>query len=153
MPITTFLGPAFEGSGPDASFLLSLAAFVLPAALLSAVAPVIVRATLRDVEGSGSVVGRLSAVGTAGALTGTFLTGYVLLGLVPVRALPFGSCSTSSGVVVVTGDEPGSTSPLPPPWPAPTLDPPPPDAPLTDTARSRRPSRLGLAIAVAVVLL
>ena len=32
VPITTFLGPAFEGSGPDASFLLSLVAFVLPAA-------------------------------------------------------------------------------------------------------------------------
>jgi spermidine synthase len=60
------------------------------------VAPVIVRATLRDVEGSGSVVGRLSAVGTAGALTGTFLTGYVLLGLVPVRALIVGT-----GVVLI----------------------------------------------------
>ena len=56
----------------------------------------IVRATLRDVEGSGSVVGRLSAVGTAGALTGTFLTGYVLLGIVPVRAL-----IAATGVVLV----------------------------------------------------
>jgi spermidine synthase len=96
VPITTLLGPAFEGSGPDASFLLSLVAFVLPAALLSAVAPVIVRATIRNVEESGSVVGRLSAVGTAGALTGTFLTGYVLLGLVPVRALILGT-----GVVLI----------------------------------------------------
>jgi spermidine synthase/MFS family permease len=91
VPIAGLLGPAFAGSGPDASFVLSLVAFVLPAALLSAVAPVIVRATIRDVEGSGTVVGRLSAIGTAGALTGTFLTGYVLLGLAPVRALIAGT--------------------------------------------------------------
>ena len=99
VPITGLLGPALAGSGPDASFLLSLIAFVLPAALLSAVAPVIVRATLRDVEGSGTVVGRLSAVGTAGALTGTFLTGYVLLGLVPVRGL----IAATGGVLVLLG--------------------------------------------------
>ena len=87
----------------------SLVAFVLPAALLSAVAPVIVRATLRDVEGSGTVVGRLSAVGTAGALTGTFLTGYLLLGLVPVRALIVGT-----GVVLVLLG-PGRDGPAPAP--------------------------------------
>jgi SAM-dependent methyltransferase len=47
----------------------------------------IVRASLVDVATSGSVVGRLSAVGTVGAICGTFLTGFVLLGLVPTRPL------------------------------------------------------------------
>lgn len=87
VPLAGLLGPALAGSGPEASLLLAAVAFTLPAALLSAVAPVIVRATIRDIGSSGTVVGRLSAVGTAGALAGTFLTGYVLLGVVPVRPL------------------------------------------------------------------
>jgi spermidine synthase len=87
VPIVAVLGPALGGVGPQASLVLSMVAFVVPAAVLAAVAPMIVRATIRDVETSGSLVGRLSAVGTVGALVGTFLTGYVLLGLVPVRTL------------------------------------------------------------------
>jgi hypothetical protein len=63
------------------------------------------------------------------------------------------SRSKSAGAVVVTGDEPGSTPLLRPPWPAPTTDPRPPDAALTAAAPSRRPSRMGWAIAVAVVVL
>ena len=54
-------GPRRLGSG--ASLLLSLVAFVAPAAVLASVAPMIVRATIRDVETSGSLVGRLSARG------------------------------------------------------------------------------------------
>jgi SAM-dependent methyltransferase len=50
----------------------------------------LVRATLRDLATSGAIVGRLSAVGTVGAITGTFLTGFVLLGLFPTRALILG---------------------------------------------------------------
>ena len=69
---------------------LATVAFVAPAAILSAVAPMIVRATLTDLETSGSTVGRLSAIGTVGAITGTFLTGFVLLGLVPTRVLIVG---------------------------------------------------------------
>jgi MFS family permease len=91
VPLAGLLGPALAGSGPGASLFLATAAFTLPAILLAAVAPVIVRATLRDLGTSGSVVGRLSALGTAGALVGTFLTGYVLLGFVPVRALIAGT--------------------------------------------------------------
>ena len=63
----------------------------MPAAVLAAVAPMLVRATITDVASSGSLVGRLSAIGTAGALVGTFLTGYVLLGVVPVRTLIVGT--------------------------------------------------------------
>jgi spermidine synthase len=101
VPVAGLLGPALAGSGPDASLLLAAVAFALPAALLSAVAPVIVRAAIRDVGSSGTVVGRLSAVGTAGALTGTFLTGYVLLGLVPVRPLIAGTGLLLVGLGVV----------------------------------------------------
>ena len=59
----------------------------MPAAILSATAPMLVRGTLTDLATSGSIVGRLSAIGTVGAITGTFLTGFVLLGLFPTRVL------------------------------------------------------------------
>ena len=78
---------------------LAAVGFVLPAAILSAVGPMIVRATLTDVQTSGSIVGRLSAIGTVGAITGTFLTGFVLLGLVPTRVLIVGV----GGLLVVVG--------------------------------------------------
>jgi hypothetical protein len=79
------------GTGPVAIVLLATIGFVLPAAVLSAVGPMIVRASLVDLGSSGSLVGRLSAIGTAGAITGTFVTGFVLLGLVPTRALIIGT--------------------------------------------------------------
>ena len=55
-------------------------------------------------------------------------------------------------MVVVTGDEPGSTQSLPPPWPAPTVDLPPLDAAGTAAPPSGRPSRLRWAIAAIVVV-
>ena len=91
VPIVAILGPVLAGSGGDGGLLLSLVAFTLPAAILAAVAPMLVRATITDVASSGSLVGRLSAIGTVGALVGTFLTGFVLLGVVPVRTLIVGT--------------------------------------------------------------
>ena len=87
VPIVSLLGAAGPGSGFGSIVLLAAAGFVGPAAILSAAAPLVVRATLRDVATSGSIVGRLSAAGTAGAILGTFLTGFILLGLVPTRVL------------------------------------------------------------------
>jgi SAM-dependent methyltransferase len=87
VPIVGALGGAGLGDGFPAIVTIATVGFVAPAAILSAVGPMIVRATLTDLATSGSLVGRLSAVGTAGAITGTFLTGFVLLGLVPTRLL------------------------------------------------------------------
>src|SRR5688500_4816423 len=56
---------------------LATVGFFLPAAVLSAVHPTIVKLQLRNLEVTGQVVGRLSAVGTAGALVGCFVAGYV----------------------------------------------------------------------------
>ena len=87
VPVVGLLGPVLAGTGGDGALSLSLVAFTLPAAVLAGVAPMLVRATITDVDSSGSLVGRLSAIGTGGALVGTFLTGFVLLGVVPVRTL------------------------------------------------------------------
>ncbi len=49
---------------------------------------------LADLARTGTVVGRFSAVGTAGAIFGTFLTGFVLLAAFPTRPIVFGVGAT-----------------------------------------------------------
>jgi SAM-dependent methyltransferase len=98
VPIVGLIGGVGLGEGLVGIVVLATTAFVLPAAILSATAPMLVRATLTDLATSGSIVGRLSAVGTVGAITGTFLTGFVLLGLVPTRVL---IVSIGVGLVVI----------------------------------------------------
>jgi MFS family permease len=90
VPVVAVVGGLGLGDGVLAILTLATIGFVLPAILLSAVGPMLVRATLVDLATSGTVVGRLSAIGTAGAITGTFVTGFVLLGLVPTRPLIVG---------------------------------------------------------------
>lgn len=90
VPIVTAVGALGLGGNVAAIVILATAGFVAPATILSAVAPMVVRATIRDLDTSGSLVGRLSAVGTAGAIVGTFLTGFVLLGLLPTRLIVVG---------------------------------------------------------------
>ena len=60
-------------------------AFVLPAAVLSAIPPVIVKIQLASLDETGRVVGSYSAIGTAGAIFGTFVTGFVLISAFPTR--------------------------------------------------------------------
>jgi predicted membrane-bound spermidine synthase len=92
VPIVDVVGALdIGGGGIGTIVLLSTIGFVAPAAVLSAVAPMIVRATISDLTSSGSLVGRLSAIGTAGAITGTFATGFVLLGLFPTRSIIVGT--------------------------------------------------------------
>lgn len=87
VPIVDALGAAGLGEGIGAIVLLSAIGFALPATTLSAIAPMVVRATIVDVATSGTLVGRLSAAGTLGAISGTFLTGFYLLGTFPTRAI------------------------------------------------------------------
>jgi spermidine synthase len=63
----------------DATLLLAMGGFFAPAAVLSAVNPTVVKLQLRDLDVTGQVVGRLSALGTAGAIAGTFVAGFVLV--------------------------------------------------------------------------
>lgn len=85
IPIVDFLGQSMRGARPSTVVILALCGFVVPAAVLSAVTPVVVKIQLRDLDNTGQVVGRLSAVGTFGALFGTFVTGFVLIAALPTR--------------------------------------------------------------------
>ena len=67
------------GTGEQLAILLAGVGFFLPAAVLSAVSPAVVKLQVRDLATTGSVVGHLSAIGTAGAIAGTFLAGFVLV--------------------------------------------------------------------------
>jgi spermidine synthase len=99
VPVVTAVGALGLGTSLAAIVILSALGFFIPAAILSAVAPMIVRASITDVETSGSLVGRLSAIGTVGAITGTFLTGFLLLGLFPTRVLIL----AAAGLMVLLG--------------------------------------------------
>ena len=86
------------GAGADRSMLLLIAtlAIFVPGAALSAVTPIVTKLRLTSLEETGTVVGRLSAIGTSGAITGTVVTGFVLITHVPVSGILVGL-----GVVLV----------------------------------------------------
>ena len=100
LPVVSVLGPAVAGGGPPAIVALAAGAFFAPAAVLSAVSPMAAKLRLASLAETGAVVGGLSAAGTAGALVGTFLTGFVLVAAVPIRPLILG---LGSGLVVAGG--------------------------------------------------
>lgn len=90
VPIIRALGPAGSSGGDAAAVGVTFAALVPVATVLSGVTPTIARLQLRDLSASGTVVGRLSGWATAGALVGTFATGFVLVPLFPVSATVLG---------------------------------------------------------------
>ncbi|HEY1833116.1 MAG TPA: fused MFS/spermidine synthase [Solirubrobacteraceae bacterium] len=96
VPIVRALGPAVSEGGALAAVGVTFAALVPVAAALSAVTPTVARLQLRDLQASGTIVGRLSGWATAGALAGTFATGFVLVPLLPVSSTVLGV-----GVVLV----------------------------------------------------
>lgn len=87
IPAVRLFGAATEGTGPDRVVLLAVTAFFAPAAVLSAVTPTVVKLQLRDLSVTGAVVGRLSALGTAGAIAGTFVAGFILVAAAPTSTV------------------------------------------------------------------
>jgi MFS family permease len=85
LPLVRLLGDAGGGT-----VLVGLLSFLPAAAALSAVTPVVVKLQLRDTAETGSVVGQLSALSTAGALFGTFTTGFVLVAALPNAPIVIG---------------------------------------------------------------
>lgn len=77
-PIVHLTGPLVP-PGPVSAIVLIALSTLAPVLVLSMVPPAVVKARLDRLEESGSVVGSLSALGTLGALAGTFLTGFVLV--------------------------------------------------------------------------
>ena len=101
IPLVRLVG-ALAGGSPEWALPLSMAAFFAPAAVLSAVAPTVVKLQLRDLAVTGQVVGRLSALGTAGAIAGTMLAGFVLIDVAPTTTsiLVIGALLLAAGTVL-----------------------------------------------------
>jgi spermidine synthase len=84
--LVDLVGPA-ASTGPLSIVGLSLIGFFAPAAVLSAIPPIVVKIRLASLQETGSVVGTYSAIGTAGAILGTFVTGFVLIAAFPTRPI------------------------------------------------------------------
>jgi spermidine synthase len=77
----------------DTAILLPMAAVlttVLPSTMLAAVTPMVTKLRLTSLDETGTVVGRLSGIGTVGAIVGTVLTGFVLISRAPVSTIMVG---------------------------------------------------------------
>lgn len=88
-PTVRATGEAIENADDGAVFAITALAVFFPAALLSAVGPMVVKTQLGSLARTGSVVGGLSGLGTLGALVGTFLTGFLLVSAAPVSKILF----------------------------------------------------------------
>lgn len=102
VPIVHWLGPGARGNGDLAALGIALIALVPAAATLSAISPAVAHLQLHDLRASGTIVGQLSGWATAGALVGTFVTGFVLAPLLPVglTVLIVGAVLTGGGAAL-----------------------------------------------------
>ena len=90
LPLVRWTG-RFDRSGDIGGvLLLATAAVFVPAALLSAVTPLVVKLQLGDLARTGSVVGRYSGIGTLGAIVATFATGFILVATLSSTAIILG---------------------------------------------------------------
>jgi hypothetical protein len=99
VPVVRFAGALLSGAAAGNVLLLAAVAVVLPAALLSAVPPMVVALQLGSLRETGTVVGRLSGIGTLGGIAATFGTGFVLVAVLPTSVILVGT----GLVVVATG--------------------------------------------------
>lgn len=69
------------------AFLSSLILFALPTFFLGTISPYLARLSITELKSSGASLANISAAGTLGSLTGTFLTGYLLFGFFGTKNL------------------------------------------------------------------
>jgi spermidine synthase len=102
LPLVRFTGSVLTGADAGGVLLLAAVAVVVPAALLSAVPPMVVKLQLASLAETGAVVGRLSGIGTLGAIAATFVTGFVLVALLPssVILVSTGTVTVLAGIAV-----------------------------------------------------
>jgi spermidine synthase len=96
LPLVRFAGSLLSGAAAGNVLVLAAVAVVVPAALLSAVPPMVVALQLGSLAETGTVVGRLSGIGTLGGIVATFATGFVLVAVLPGSVILVGT-----GLVVV----------------------------------------------------
>ena len=89
-PTVRWVGELVRGGDVGAVLLMAAVAVFAPAALLSAVTPMVVKLRLATLTETGTVVGRLSGIATLGALVATFVTGFLLVAAIPTSVILLG---------------------------------------------------------------
>lgn len=90
LPVVRYAGELLRGGAAPGILLLTALAIFLPAALLAAVTPLVVKLQLADLRRTGQVVGKLSSIGTLGAITATLTTGFLLVATLPSSVIVVG---------------------------------------------------------------
>lgn len=86
-PAVRVTGEAVRGGNASSVLIMAAVSILAPAALLAAVTPLVVKLRLQGLDETGRVVGRLSGVGTLGALVATFATGFLLVAELPTSRI------------------------------------------------------------------
>ena len=88
-----------------ASVVAAVIIFAVPSVLLGMVSPFVARLAMQNLDSSGAVVGKLSALNAAGSILGTFLGGFVLISLFPsgVILMLLSSLIALLSVLIYTG--------------------------------------------------
>src|SRR4051812_45021451 len=83
LPLVRWGGEILRGGAAPAVLLLAAMAVFLPAFLLSGITPLVIKLQLGDLSRTGEVVGKLSSIGTLGAITATLATGFIFVAAMP----------------------------------------------------------------------
>ncbi len=88
LPLVDVISEAFQMLDiiPRIVFLTATL-FFMPSLILGMVSPVIIKLRLSDLDHTGNVVGKIYAVSTAGAIFGTFITGFFLIQWIGTRTI------------------------------------------------------------------
>lgn len=98
IPIVRGIGNGSSGGGGPMILILTAFGFLPSATVLSAVPPAVIKLQLQDLDATGATVGQLSAWSTAGAIFGTFFTGFILVATAAVSTL-----IVSTGLLLMLG--------------------------------------------------
>jgi MFS family permease len=108
LPLIRIVGPAMQSSDPLTATALAFIGVFAPSAFLASVTPMVVKLQLRDLRRTGSVVGRLSGIGTLGAILATFATGFVLVAALPSSVIVVGLGLLALAIGAALALSPGS---------------------------------------------
>jgi spermidine synthase len=84
--------------------ILTGSIFFLPACALGTISPLLVKLSLRNLERSGDIVGKIYAISTAGSILGTFATGFWLVSWFGTRSIVIGVSVICCILALVFGD-------------------------------------------------
>jgi len=108
LPLVRVVGPEMQSSDPLTATALAFIGVFAPSAFLASVTPMVVKLQLGDLRRTGSVVGRLSGIGTLGAILATFVTGFVLVAALPSSVIVVGLGLLTLLIGVALAVAPGS---------------------------------------------